>query len=339
MFPRVGIVILTHNGLRWIPKCLTSVAKTHYPNFETFVVDNGSKDGSAEYVEKHFPSVKLIRFPVNLGFARAYNESIRLVETEYVALLNQDTEVLARNWLQDLVKCIHGNPDVAAATCKMVSMQDHCILDSVGGVGVRYWIGFEDIGKYQLDNGQFRDDLEPFSFCGGASIVRRDLFLRLGGFDEKYFLYYEDVDLSWRFRLKGYHIRYVPRAVVGHYSPPVLGVNAEAKKFYHCHRNLLRMILKNCGPSLWWAIRNYLVYSFMLMISLVFQARQRWLSVIKALAWNLINLTDTCRSRLSVQASRLVGEEEILDLMYPSWHIRQLFHMPSQGLWKILKSR
>jgi GT2 family glycosyltransferase len=331
MFPRVAVLILTYNGLRWIPRCLSSVAKTSYANFDTFVVDNGSRDGSAEYVSEHFPSVKLVRLKDNLGFARAYNQAIRQVEAEYVVLLNQDTEVLARNWLKDLVKCVHGNRDVAAATCKMVSFQNHRILDSVGGAGVRYWIGFEDIGKFQQDNGQFDDDFEPFSFCGGAAIVRRDLFLSSGGFDEKYFLYYEDVDLSWRFRLQGRHIRFAPGAVIGHDWVP----SVSAKKLYWCHRNLLRTILKNCGSSLWWAVHNYLIYSFILMISFVFNARQYWLSVIKALAWNLINLSGTYRSRINVQANRLVGEEEILDLIYP-WHIRE---MPSHGiLWKLLRS-
>jgi len=146
-------MVLNYNGLRWLPNCLSSVAKTDYPNLNVYLVDNGSIDGSVNYVRKNFPWVKVIRHERNLGFAEGYNRAIVKVDADYIVLLNSDTEVLNSSWIKDLVDAAAKDPKVVAVACKMVSMEDHSRLDSAVGMGIPFWRGFVDIGREEHDRG------------------------------------------------------------------------------------------------------------------------------------------------------------------------------------------
>jgi len=317
--PSVAIVVINYNGLRWLPTCLKSVARTDYPRFDVYVVDNGSVDGSVDYVKKNFPRVKVIRHPRNLGFAEGDNEAIRKIEADYVALLNSDVEVLNPSWIRFLVDVGTKNPMNAAVACKMVSMDDHSRLDSVGGMGIPFWRGFVDIGREEYDRGQYDHmGFEPFAFCGGAALIKRDVFLRLGGFDGKFFLYVEDADFSWRLRLWGYKIGFAPEAKVAHYFSGSAGSKeVDAEKLYYCHRNLLRAIIKCCGPSLGWSIRNYLLFSFIVATGFCILEPTKAVAMIRALLWNLFNLRDTYSRRLRIQTGRIGSEPIVLNRMYP----------------------
>ena len=213
--PKLSVIILNYNGLRWLATCLSSVAGTDYPNLDVYLADNGSTDSSVEYVQKNFPWVKVIPNEENLGFAEGYNRAIEKVNADYIVLLNNDTEVLNRDWIKHLVDAAFSDSMIAAVACKMVSMEDRSLLDSVGGMGIPFWRGFIDIGRGELDRGQYdREDFEPFAFCGGAALIKRSIFMRIGGFDGKFFLYVEDPDLSWRLRLSGYRVAFSPNAKV-----------------------------------------------------------------------------------------------------------------------------
>jgi hypothetical protein len=194
---RVVVIILNYNGLRWLSNCLSSVGRTAYHDLDVYLVDNGSVDGSVDFVRENFPWVKVISHAFNFGFAEGYDIAIEKIEADYVVLLNPDTVVLDPDWVKYLLDVATKNPQIAAVACKMVSMSGYSILDSVGGMGIPFWRGFVDIGREEHDNGQYDSkEFEPFSFCGGAALIRRDVFLEAGGFDRKFFMYFEDVDLS-----------------------------------------------------------------------------------------------------------------------------------------------
>jgi GT2 family glycosyltransferase len=295
------------------------VTKTDYSNFEIYLVDNGSEDGSVDYVDKNFPAVRIINYSENLGFAEAYNRAIEKVQADYALLLNNDTEVLERKWIKYLVEIASKDKHIAAAACKMVSMEDHARLDSVGGMGIPFWRGFVDIGKEELDRGQYDyGNFVPFTFCGGAALLKRDAFLKAGRFDGSFFMYNEDVDLSWRLRLLGYTVVYVPQAYVAHHFSGTAGAKSvDAKKLYYSHRNLLRAIVKNCGSSLGWALRNYLLYSLLLTAGFSIIDPGKALAIMKAISWNLFNLRDTYSQRTSIQHLRKINDDTILPIMYP----------------------
>jgi len=317
--PKLSAIILNYNGLRWLPKCLSSVARTDYPDLDIYLVDNGSTDGSVEYVRTNFPWVRVIANEKNLGFAEGYNRTIEKVHAEYITLLNNDTEVLNQEWIKHLVDVALSDLKIAAVTCKMVSMENRLRLDSVGGMGIPFWRGFVDIGLDELDRGQYdHGNFEPFAFCGGAALIKRSIFMKLGGFDEKFFAYVEDVDLSWRLRLLGYRVAFEPRAEVAHYSSGSSKKEAvDARKLYYCHRNLLRATVKNCGSSLGWALRNYFLFSLLVAAGFSILEPRKAMAVAKAILWNIVNFKDTYIWRLKVQANRKVGEAEILIKMYP----------------------
>jgi len=318
--PSVAVMILNFNGLRWLRRCLPSIVKSSYQNLNVYVVDNGSTDGSLEFVKSSYPDIKLVPFSENLGFAEAYNRAIKRVRADYVLLLNNDTAVLDRDWIEVLVHRAEENPSVGAVACKLVSMEDHRRLDSAGVMGIKYWRGFVEIGKYEMDRGQYdHPPIAPFSASGAAMLIRRIAFEQMGGLDCKFFAYVEDVDLCWRLRLAGYDIAYQPSARVAHYFSATTGHSGlAAGKLYLTHRNVLRCIIKNCGSSLRWALRNYFLFSLMIAAGFcVFEPRKAN-ATIRAVLWNLLNLRDSYAWRLKVQTSRRKGEEEILDRMYPS---------------------
>ena len=297
---------------------MSSVLDTKYPNYEVYLIDNGSIDRSVEYVQQKYPFVKIIQNSKNLGFAEAYNRAIDQIEAEYVVLLNNDTEVLNPRWLSSFVRIANEGPKVAAVATKMVSMEDHRLLESVGGMGIPYWRGFVDIGREEPDADQYPDDFEPFAFCGGAALIRKSAFIDAGRFDGEMFLYLEDPDLSWRLRLLGWKVRYAPGAEIAHHVGGTTGGREVTPlRLYYCHRNLLRAIIKNCGSSLAWALRNYFLYSFLIMSGFLIYEPRKAIVVLRAIAWNVRNLKTAYAYRLRVQSRRKVSEREILRRMYP----------------------
>jgi GT2 family glycosyltransferase len=314
-------MILNFNGLRWLKICLPSVVKSTYKNLDLYVIDNGSIDDSSEFVKSNYPNVKLVRFAENLGFAEAYNRAIRDVEADYVLLLNNDTVVLNPEWIEILVDRAEEDSSIAAAGCKLVTMEDHQRLDSVGGMGIKYWRGFVDIGRYEIDRSQYdHPPIIPFSICGAATLIRRTAFEQVGGFDSGFYAYVEDVDLCWRLQLVGYTIAYEPSAKVAHYFSGTSGQKEiGAKKLYLSHRNLLRAILKNCRRSLSWALRNYFLFSFLIAAGYCIFEPRKAVAIARAILWNLFNLRDTYARRLAIQMRTATNEAEILDRMYPKF--------------------
>jgi len=318
-YPRVAVIILNYNGLKWLPRCLSSLLKTRYPDYEIFLVDNGSSDASIEYVKREYGSVKIIRNSTNLGFAEAYNRAINQIEAEYVALLNNDTEILNSTWLTHLVKVATEGVNVGAVASKMVSMSNHQLLDSVGSAGAHYWKGgFFDIGRGEPDIGQYGNSFEPFAYCGGAALIRKSAFFDAGKLDAPLFAYSEDPELSWRLRLRGWRIGYAPGAKVAHYRGGTLAAGEVTPLIlYYCNRNYLRAIIKNCGSSLWWALRNYLLYTFLITSFFLIYEPRKTVFLLKGLAWNIRNLGSSYAERRTVQNRRKVSEREILRRMYP----------------------
>ena len=204
----VSVVIPNWNGLRWLPGCLSALRAQELAPAEVIVVDNGSRDGSLEYLKREHPEIRLITFTRNTGFAHAANVGIATAAHELVAMLNTDVE-LAPDWLRRMVEALTADPHVGSVACKMLQLPQRDLIYDAGDV-LRRDGHCVQRGRFEIDVGRFDRPEEVFGACAGAALYRRNAVLALGGFDERYFAYLEDVDLALRLRLAGWTCRYEP---------------------------------------------------------------------------------------------------------------------------------
>ena len=208
-----SLIIVNWNGRDLLGDCLPSLEKQTEPAEEVIVVDNGSSDGSVEFLKLSFPSVKVVELDKNYGFAKANNIGIRLARGSRIALLNNDTVVDSR-WLAELNHALDNHPEVGFCASKMLMYRDPNIIDSAGdmlGIARAY-----KRGHRRQDGTEFNEPAFVFGACAGAALYRSEMLADIGLFDETFVTNLEDVDLSFRAQLAGYKCIYVPTAVVYH---------------------------------------------------------------------------------------------------------------------------
>jgi GT2 family glycosyltransferase len=211
--PLVSIVIVNTNELRHLERCLPALFRQEYPEFEVLLVDNASTDGSRQWVEREFPQVRIVRNAQNLGYAGANNVGFEEARGEVIAVLNPDTAV-SPEWLTELVAAIEADPAVGLATPKIVQMDRPNVINACGNdvtfTGLTFCRGLDE----PADSYPLADRVPAVS--GAAFVIRREVLDLIGPFDESFFVYFEDTDLSLRAQLAGYACLYVPQAVVQH---------------------------------------------------------------------------------------------------------------------------
>lgn len=206
--PAVSVIVPNWNGLRWLPSCLQAVAAQELAPVEVIVVDNGSTDASLAYLRAEHPFVRVLALRRNTGFAHAANLGVRAARGAFVALINTDV-VPAPEWLARTVAALASDPAAAAVACKMIYLDHPERLYDAGDI-LRRDGACEQRGRGERDRGQFDHPGDVFGACAGAALYRRAAVLGVGGFDERYFAYLEDVDLALRLRMAGWRCRYEP---------------------------------------------------------------------------------------------------------------------------------
>ncbi len=239
--PRATVIVLNYNGAAHLERCLDTVAAQHLAGgFEVLVADNGSVDGSERIAEVR-PDLRLIRLGRNLGFAAGNNAAIREARGEHVVLLNNDA--FARpGWLQALVDAAESQPRVGAVTSKLIFANRPGVIQNAGLLLLSDGAG-ADRGSGEPDGGAYDQRQEVFGFCGAATLLSRAMLDDVGMFDERFFTYYEDTDLSWRMRLRGWKVLYEPHAEVDHVHAASAGEWSDFFVF-HVDRNRVLMLLK-----------------------------------------------------------------------------------------------
>ncbi len=243
-------MMVTYNSAPFLLDCLNSVGGQTYKDFETFVIDNGSTDGSAELVEREFPSIKVIRNGKNLGFACGVNVGLRtcLHDFEYIVLLNPDARVDS-NWLSELVKVMETDDRIGICT-SLVFSYDGREVAHAGGCILNLLLGI--MGGYRPTQRQLLEKkLYKVFYASGSSVIIRSKLLReVGLFDPTYFTYYEDVDLCWRGLLRGYRIVCNPRSIAYHYeSGSMLSLRDLLTTESHKEKNILATYYSNLGTA------------------------------------------------------------------------------------------
>ncbi len=216
MMNKVSVIIPNWNGKHFLKTCLDSLLDQTLRDFEIIVVDNGSTDGSVEFVEKNYTEVKTVSLDKNYGFAKANNLAMQKVlagGTKYIALLNNDTRV-EKYWLSELVKTMSSDKIIGICAPKILRMDDPQILDSTGHTFIHGMI--RDRGLGESDKGQYDKKLNIVGACAGACLYRREMLEAIGLFDESFGTCYEDCELSWRAFKSGWKAQYVATAVVFH---------------------------------------------------------------------------------------------------------------------------
>lgn len=238
---RVSIVVPNYNGMAFVERCLKALTEDA-PEAEILLVDNGSTDGSREFVTEHFPQVRVIALRENYGFCRAANEGMKAAGTPYVILLNNDTEVLP-GFTKALVSALQLEPGAFSAGAKMIQLYHQEKIDDAGNfycaLGWAFARGKDKSVEY------YEKPDEIFAACGGAVIYRKALLERIGYLDEDHFAYLEDIDLGWRARIAGWKNIYVPGAKVLHAGSGTSGSRYNEFKVSLSSRNSVYLAYKN----------------------------------------------------------------------------------------------
>ena len=229
-----SIIIVTYNHKKYLEHCISSVLKQDYPH-EVIVVDNCSQDGSSQLVSEKFPDVKLIKSIENKGYGAGNNLGVRHATGEYIAILNPDT-IVEDGWLRELVKPLENEKKI---TTPKILLYDGSLINTCGNINHFTGLTFTRGLGAEPSTCQKPGYVSGISGCCFA--MRRTDFIEMGGFDECFFVYNEDSDLSWRAHLKSFGILYVPTSVVRHDYK----LNVPPKKIYYLEKNRY-IILRKC---------------------------------------------------------------------------------------------
>ncbi len=237
--PLVSVIIVNYNGKTYLEKCLESLMKINYKNYEIILVDNNSTDTSIEFVKNTYPSITIIKLNDNYGFAEPNNIGAKNAKGDYLLFLNNDTEVNA-DFIEEMVKVLKQDPKIAI--CQSLLLKPNGDVDSSGDF-------IDTLGRAYSSKNKVNEVKKILSARGASMMVRKDSFWDLGGFDKKFFASFEDVDLGWRAWVWGYKIVLVPSSIVYHKGGQTVKQLSSQVRF-HGVKNSLIIRLSNFETSL-----------------------------------------------------------------------------------------
>jgi len=244
--PLVSIVILNWNGRKYLEQFLPSVMATAYENFRVVVADNASTDDSIPFLRSYYPLIEVIELKKNYGFAKGYNDALKLVKSDYYVLLNSDVEV-DPGWIRPIMELMERDTTIGACQPKLLQYHQRDAFEYSGACGG--WIdrlGYpfargRIFDHCEEDSGQY-DTTEPVFWASGAAMfVRAELYHRLGGLDEYFFAHQEEIDFCWRLHRAGYTVYCCPGSVVYHVGGGTLPKGNMRKVFLNFRNNLIMM--------------------------------------------------------------------------------------------------
>ena len=308
-WPKVTVVIVNWNGERFLERCLIALMSQTLKPHEIILVDNASSDRSLE-IARQFPLARLIALEQNTGFAHGNNLAIEAAsaESEWIALINPDAFAEPR-WLEALLVAAESNQGFDVFGSRLVNAGNPSVLDGAGDAyhvsGLVWRMGHgSPVPTYA------EDEREVFSPCAAAALYRRSAFREIGGLDEDYFCYVEDVDLGFRLRLAGCRCLYVPQSVAHHVGSGTTGGRHSEFALYLGHRNLVWTFVKDMPGILFWLLLPlHVLLNLLSIIWFALQGRGGVILRAKRDAW--LGLPKMWRKRQHIQKSRVVSVGEI----------------------------
>ncbi len=305
MTPLVSVVILNWNGKDFLRECLISFRVVRKPSHEIIVVDNASTDDSVEMVKKKFPWVRIIARKTNEGFAGGNNIGWRAARGRYVLFLNNDT-VVTPNFLSPLVATLDQDPAIGCVQPEMRVMKNKLLLDTAGSyltpTGFLYHFGYRK--PFRLL--QYRKSRYIFSAKGACMLIPKLVLQKIGGFDEDFFIFFEETDLCHRIWLAGYSVVYDPASFIYHVAGGDTGETFDrARRIYLTFRNMNYSYLKNFG--LYHLLTIYPVFVLSQVCLLFFFACTGKFSLVSAMVraywWLIIHSGTMLSKRRFIQSS------------------------------------
>src|SRR5579859_1471838 len=312
--PDVTVVVLNYNGRALLADCLGSLAGLRTPA-RWVVADNGSSDGSLDYVRQNFPGVDTLDLGGNLGFATGYNAAIKLVDSPWLVLLNNDA-ALQPDWIEQLLCWAESRPPAAILGGKLLfrpaNAGEPSRVQSAGASFTDAGTAFE-IGWGAEDHGQYDAARMVGAIPGAAMLIRREVFLQLGGFDAGYGAYLEDVDLCWRAWLTGHEVHYVPGAVAYHQYGASGGGRASPYRIRLMQRNRLANMVKNLEMgSLVRGLAVSLAYDAYRVLEYLRGGQFGALRGLASGTWSFAReLRRAAAQRAQIQRTRVLGDREL----------------------------
>ncbi len=306
---RVSVIIVNWNCEQFLDRCLTPLINQTVQPHEIILLDNASSDRSVE-IARQFPTVRLILLDQNTGFARGNNIAIMAAsaESEWIALINPDA-FAEPCWLEALLVAAECNPEFDVFASKLVNAANPTLLDGAGDTyhvsGLVWRMGHGSPVSTSSEN-----EREVFSPCAAAALYRRSALCKIGGFDEDYFCYVEDVDLGFRLRLAGYRCLYVSQSVAHHVGSGTTGGRHSNFSVYHGHRNLVWTFIKNMPGILFWMLLP--IHVLLNIVSVVYFSMHGQGKLILAAKWDAIKgIPKMWRKRLKIQSVRKTSIKNI----------------------------
>ena len=306
----VSIILLSYNSQKDLEECIPSLMNQTYANYEIILIDNASKDKTVEFVKINYPDIKIIKNERNIGYAEGNNIGVRYAKGEYIVILNPDT-ITERDWLYQLIKPLK---DYHASTSKILMHGQRDTINTCGNhshfTGIDFCRGlYENISCFSKV-----EDVNSISGCSFA--IRKDIFEKIGGFDPDFFLYLEDIDLSWRLRIAGYKIVFVPTSIIYH----KFQLKVPPMKEFYLEKNRYMMLIKNYNiQTLVLISPALLVTEFIIWVHAITNGFKYVRSKLKAYWWIYNNFDKIIRKRYIVQRHRKIDDKEFIRLL--EWKI------------------
>jgi GT2 family glycosyltransferase len=321
--PKVSVIIVNYNGKELLEKCLESLFKVDYENFEVILVDNNSSDGTIEFVTKYYPSIIIIKLDSNKGFAEPNNIAAKITKGDYLLLLNNDT-VVTCNFISEMIKIIEN--DKTIGICQSLLLKPDRTMDSSGDFIDKLGVVYNSKTK--------TDEIREISSARGASmLIHKEMFDKLGGFDETFFVSFEDVDLGWRTWILGYRVVLIPTSIVYHSAGTTIK-KIRSDIAFHGFKNQISMKITNFEI-------NYMI-SNLIKFFVVYGVRElkiwwdykykgttkitptdyestiaqkpNFLIIIKSLFWIIRNSAYLIKKHIKINSNRMYSTKDLMNM-------------------------
>ena len=311
--PLVSIIIPNFNGEAFLRNAVHSLIHQTWTNTEIIIVDNNSTDKSIPMIKKEFPQVKVMSLNHNAGFSAAINTGVKISQGQYISFFNNDAQAKP-DWIETLIKAIENEEEIGFAASRILCQRDTRLIDSAGD-GITSSGKCFNIGNNNLNGPQFDKQRWVFGATGAASFYKREALLEAGELDEDFFMYLEDVDLSFRLQTLGYKCLYVPEAIVTHIGSATADAFPGLKTYY-LSRNLISLLVKNIPKSLiklnFTPFLGHLFYMFFYQLLI----NREPVSFLRGLYHGIQMIESNIRKRKIILGARRITDEEYLNIFH-----------------------